>query len=175
MQKDWIKNFSRLLVLSCAFNCRIPLYVWTASIDLCTSGVAKTWNGKWHRKWNRKRNGKRNETNKGKSNAISNVINLTDVLIIAKTIYIMYFLNIFLNGHDLQYCLVSFNIQGQISFSGLASKSAYEVLTIILFSYFLSSRLKKFVQYIILKQNETLSIFRKISAYICIHDGVFFT
>lgn len=71
--------------------------------------------------------------------------------------------------------IYTFNIQGQISFSGLASKSAYEVLTIILFSYFLSSRFKTFVQNIIPKQNETLSIFRKISAYPCIHDGVFFT
>lgn len=70
--------------------------------------------------------------------------------------------------------IYTFNIQGQISFSGLASKSAYEVLTIILFSYFLSSRFKTFVQNIIPKQNETLSIFRKISAYPCIHDGVFF-
>lgn len=94
-KKDWIKNFSRLLVLSCAFNYRIPLYVWTASIDIYTSSVAKTWNGKWHRKWDGIRNRKRNETNKGKSNAISNIIKLTDVLIIAKTIYNMYFLNIF--------------------------------------------------------------------------------
>lgn len=58
------------------------------------------------------RNGKQNETNKGKSNAISNVMNWTDVLIIAKTIYIMYFLNIFFETdmiYSTAWCRLIFN------------------------------------------------------------------